>query len=154
MNRMPKAPHTQSAIFNTAKALLPLSSKHSPNRSKRSGSFVLFLLFALLGVMPLKACQSANAQGGLETAEIQTSAVCNTCKMTLTKAFKDVEGVKWSRLDLGNKVMTIKYDPETISLEELQAIIVKTGYDADGQTGDQVAHDALPYCCQKDSGMH
>jgi copper chaperone CopZ len=138
MNRMP----ILSATDSNARYTTPV------------GHFLFLLAFALLGVMPLNACHNANAQGGWETAEIQTSAVCNTCKMTLTKAFKDVEGVKWSRLDLGNKVMTIKYDPETIGLEDLRTIIVKTGYDADGETGDPEAHDALPYCCQKDSGMH
>jgi mercuric ion binding protein len=113
------------------------------------------LLLSLILAGSLQACQSAQAaQDGWDTAEIQTSAICNTCKMTLEKAFKDVEGVRWARLDLGNKVLTVKHDPEVIDLEGLRGIVTRTGYDADGQPGNAEAHDNLPYCCQKDSGVH
>ncbi len=146
MNYMPNASKSHSAERR--------AERRVQGHPLRAGNFLLLFAFALLGVMPLNACQSAKAQGGWEKTEITTSAVCGTCKKTLEKAFQDVEGVQWARLDVDEKVMTIKHDPETIDVDGLREVIVKTGYDADGLKGDPVAHDDLPLCCQKDSGMH
>jgi len=117
--------------------------------------FFPLLFLALIMTTSLQACQSVRAEGGgYETIDIQTSAVCGTCKMTLEKAFQDVEGVKWARLDLGNKMMTIKYNPETIDSDGLRHIISETGYDADEVPANAEIHDNLPGCCQKGSGAH
>ncbi len=113
-----------------------------------------FLMVIFLSTMAY-SCSTAQA-GGSETQslEIQTSAVCGTCKQTLEKAMGKVDGVSSSRLDLGNKVLTVEFDPEKTNAEALRKLVTETGYDADDQPANQKSHDNLPACCQKDSGLH
>ncbi len=114
-----------------------------------SGVLLLLASFSLTG------CSSAKAEGGdKQTVEIQTSAICGTCKQTLEKAMDKTEGVTKSRLDLGNKVLTVEYDPELTDADAIRKAVTETGYDADGIPANPVAHDNLAECCQKDSGMH
>jgi copper chaperone CopZ len=116
-------------------------------------------LVSLLMVFALAAlgysCSSAQAGGSeMQSVDIQTSAVCGTCKQTLEKAMSKAEGVSSSRLDLGNKVLTVEFDPAKTNADALRKLVTETGYDADGQPAVQTAHDNLPACCQKDSGLH
>ncbi len=101
------------------------------------------------------ACSNAQSKNSkLQTLEIQTSAVCGMCKQTLEKAMNDTEGISNGRLDLGNKVLTVKYDNAKISADEIRQVIANIGYDADDVPANLESHDALPACCQKDSGLH
>jgi mercuric ion binding protein len=120
-------------------------------------------LVLLLAVMTLgSGCSSAQSSGKKDkdaeaqvaTVAIQTSAVCGTCKKTLETAMKGTEGVSFSKLDLGNKVLTVEYDPALTNPDAIRQAVAATGYDADDVPMVQEAHDKLPACCQKDSGMH
>jgi periplasmic mercuric ion binding protein len=113
-------------------------------------------LALLIGAMSMgTSCTNAQAGGnGIETIDIQTSAICGTCKQTLEKAMASTEGVKSSRLDLGNKVLTVKFDSEKTSADAIREVIAQTGYDADDVPAVVTSHDNLPACCQKDSEMH
>jgi periplasmic mercuric ion binding protein len=121
-------------------------------------------LIVLLAVMTLgSGCSNAQsngkdeqgvAQAEVATVAIQTSAVCGTCKKTLETAMKSTEGVSFSKLDLGNKVLTVEYDPALTNPDAIRKAVSETGYDADDVPMMQEAHDNLPACCQKDSGMH
>jgi copper chaperone CopZ len=114
-------------------------------------AILVVISFAVLG----NSCSSAQAGGSkTQAVDIQTSAVCGTCKQTLEKAMSQAEGVSSSRLDLGNKVLTVEFDPGKMNADALRKLVTETGYDADGQPAVQTAHDNLPACCQKDSGLH
>ena len=113
----------------------------------------MMLLVALMGIYT--SCSSASAtNAGGETVEIKTSANCGACKMTIEKALKEVEGVKKARLDLGNKVAYVTYNPDKVSEDEIRKAIVNAGYDADDMECNKDAHDALPGCCQKGADPH
>jgi periplasmic mercuric ion binding protein len=87
---------------------------------------------------------------GYAVAKIKTSAVCDMCKETLEKAMAYEKGVKESNLDVDSKILTVKFDPKKTSLEKIRAVIVKTGYDADGIIADEKAYNNLDACCKKD----
>ncbi len=104
----------------------------------------IVVLIAFLGLS-----LSASA-GKYEKVTIQTSAICEMCKDALESAFEDKEGIVYSNLNLQNKKIKVKYDPELITETQIKEIISKTGYDADDMKADKEAYSNLAKCCQKD----
>ena len=86
--------------------------------------------------------------------KIKTSAVCEMCKARIERNLGLSKGVKGSNLNLDNKVITVKYNPNKTTAEAIKATIINTGYDADNQLANQKAHDKLPSCCRKTATPH
>jgi mercuric ion binding protein len=95
----------------------------------------------------------AMADGDKEI-KIKTTAVCSMCKARIERTLGLSKGVKESNLDLKDKTVTVKYNPNKTSPEAIRDIIINTGYDADGQTANMKAHDKLPSCCRKTAVAH
>jgi copper chaperone CopZ len=95
----------------------------------------------------------AYADGDKEI-KIKTSAICEMCKARIERNLGLSKGVKESNLNLTDKVVTVKYNPNKTTPEAIKATIIKTGYDADTQLADQKAHDKLPSCCRKTAAAH
>jgi mercuric ion binding protein len=91
---------------------------------------------------------------GDKVVKIKTSAVCEMCKVRIERTLGLSKGIKESNLDLKDMVVTVKYNPSKTSPEAIRETIMKTGYDADGQLGNQKAHDKLPSCCKKTVAPH
>lgn len=87
------------------------------------------------------------ANGGTETVEIQTNAICESCQERIEAALYEVPGVKSASLDLETKVVTIKFKTSKTSAEDLKQVIVDTGYDADDIKANTQARENLPHCC-------
>jgi len=96
---------------------------------------------------------NAQADGDKEI-KIKTSAVCEMCKARLERNLGLSKGVKESDLNLKDKVITVKYNPNKTTPEAIKATILNTGYDADAQVANQKAHDKLPSCCRKTATAH
>ncbi|MCF0073590.1 cation transporter [Dyadobacter sp. CY261] len=107
-------------------------------------SFVTVLLLGL---------NIALADGSKEV-KIKTSAICEMCKARIERNLGLSKGVKESNLDLSNKVVTVKYNPEKTTPEAIKATIINIGYDADELPASQKAHDKLPSCCRKTAAAH
>ena len=95
----------------------------------------------------------AQAEGDKEI-KIKTSAICEMCKARIERNLGLSKGVKESNLDLKDKVVTVKYNPNKTTPEAIKATIINTGYDADTQIANQKAHDKLPSCCRKTAAAH
>lgn len=95
----------------------------------------------------------AKAEGDKEV-KIKTTAVCEMCKARIERTLGLSKGVKESNLDLKDKVVTVKYNPDKTTADAIRAIIVNTGYDADDMLANQKAHDKLPNCCKKTIAPH
>jgi copper chaperone CopZ len=81
--------------------------------------------------------------------KIKTSAICDMCKETLEKNLAFEKGIKKSDLDVESKIITVTYNPEKISPEEIRKAIAKIGYDADDVPANKKAYDKLDGCCKK-----
>lgn len=104
----------------------------------------ILLLIFFVGV-------NSNVQSNeVKTAEIKTSAVCETCKERIEEKVLKLDGVSEANLDVGTKILTIKYDEGKISLEEIRIAISKIGYDADNVKRNPKAYKKLPKCCRID----
>src|SRR5215217_6150034 len=91
---------------------------------------------------------------GDKEIKIKTSAICEMCKARIERNLGLSKGVKESNLDLKDKVVTVKYNPNKTTPEAIKATIINTGYDADTQVANQKAHDKLPSCCRKTAAAH
>jgi copper chaperone CopZ len=71
-------------------------------------------------------------------------------KKRIEGALAGVKGVHSADWDLDTKVMTVKYDDEAISLDEIKKKIVATGHDTDKFRTTVEAYESLPGCCKYD----
>lgn len=82
------------------------------------------------------------------TNQIQTNAQCGDCKERIEGKLNYTKGIKFAELDDQTKIVTIKYDPNKISLQTIKETIAKIGYDADEVKAAQEDVEKLPKCCQ------
>lgn len=80
--------------------------------------------------------------------KIKTSSECGMCKERIEGKLDYTKGIKNSNLDIDSKVLTVKYDPNKITVEQIKTIVVELGYDADDQKANTEAQQNLPKCCQ------
>lgn len=85
---------------------------------------------------------------------IKTSAECETCKKKLEGNLKYEKGIKFVKLNLDDKVLSVNYNPKKTSPEEIKKAISKLGYDADDVKADSLEYSRLPECCKKDGMKH
>ncbi len=89
-----------------------------------------------------------------EVVKIKTSAECNECKKKIESNLIYEKGVKFCKLDVESKLLTVTYNPEKISLSQLKIAVSKLGYDADEVKADSLEYAKLPECCKVDGMEH
>ncbi len=105
-------------------------------------------MYILLLLIPLMACGNkipANAK--MDTFGVLGN--CGMCKKKIEKSLK-VDGVYKSDWNKKTKMITVYYDPAKISLDEMQQLIAKSGYDNDGYKANAEDYDQLHSCCKYD----
>lgn len=103
------------------------------------------LLILILLVLPV----TLFAQSDNDTAYVQTSAQCGTCKKKIEHDMAFAKGVKETKLDLKTRRLMIVYNPKKTNVDELRKALSKIGYDADSVAADSKAYLKLPECCKK-----
>ena len=83
-----------------------------------------------------------------KTVEIKTSAQCGMCKERIEGELNYVKGIQFAELNVDNQILTVKYNEEIISLQQIKDKVNEIGYDADGQKAPADKVKELPMCCQ------
>ncbi len=100
-------------------------------------------------ILPLVLLMTSNhflkAQSLSDTTMI-VNGVCMMCEDIIEKAAK-IEGVSLADWELDNLTLTLKYDPQKVSLEDINKSIVASGYDTEFQTASDSAYYKLDPCC-------
>ena len=86
--------------------------------------------------------------GQMKTVVIHTSAECNECKDRLETMLNYKKGVQFAELDVPSRDLTVKYNENKITLDQIKKDISELGYDADEQKADSKAQGKLPACCR------
>ena len=73
---------------------------------------------------------------------------CDMCKKKIQNTAIKLRGVKKAIWSNEEQVLTIKYNPEKISLEKIKKSIANEGYDTDDIKANQESYDNLHYCCK------
>lgn len=110
---------------------------------------ILSLLMIMLSV---NISLSQEKKSKFETAVIQTSAECGDCKERIEGGLNYTKGVSFAELDLESKKVTVKFNTQKVTLDEIRHKINSIGYDADSSKASLEAVKKLPLCCQP-SGM-
>ncbi len=104
---------------------------------------IIYILFAVLLITSCGGKIPANAK----TDTFHVSGNCGMCKKTIEKSLK-VDGVFDADWDKKTKMITVKYDPATITLDGIKNKIANAGYDNDGYKADSSAYENLHSCCK------
>ena len=107
------------------------------------------LLFTVLGTYTAHAQKSSKSAPLTETVVLATSAQCDMCKAKIEGKLGEAKGVRMVALDIRSKKVTVKYNPEKTTVDDIKRAITALGYDADEAKGNPEAHKNLPTCCQK-----
>ena len=108
---------------------------------------IFFTLFALITFSSITSfAQQSN--GKWQTVVIQTSAECGDCKTRIEEGLNYTKGVSFAELDLETKKVTVKYNSDKITLDDVKKAINKIGYHADDFKASQENILKLPACCQ------
>ena len=86
---------------------------------------------------------SASAQ---VKASIRVAGNCDMCKKRIENA-ADLKGVKTARWDSKTQLLEINYNPNKISLIQIQEEIAKIGHDTEKFKADSLAFEKLHNCC-------
>lgn len=108
------------------------------------------LRISAVGLM--MAVWAVAAQAQTDTLRIHTSAQCDMCQKRIEEALAFAKGVKYAKLDVDSKVVTVAINPKKTNAAAVKAVINKTGYDADDSPADPAAYEKLHACCKK--GAH
>jgi mercuric ion binding protein len=87
------------------------------------------------------------------TSTISVKGNCDECKERIENA-ADIKGVKTSAWDEKKQAISVTYDSQKVSLEEIEKAIAKSGHETGHQEADSKAYKSLPACCQYDHGKH
>lgn len=93
---------------------------------------------------------SKDSKGNMEHTMIKIpSAQCDICKGKITKALKNVNGVKTFEVDIDNKIVHLNFDKNVTDLSKIEKAITLAGYDANNKKADPEAYSKLDDCCKK-----
>lgn len=112
-------------------------------------TWIPVLLFTVMGALGANAQKPAKQGAVTETLVLNTSAQCDMCKARIEGRLNDAKGVRMATLDIRSKKLTVKYNPEKTTADEIRKAVTEIGYDADDSKANAEAHKNLPACCQK-----
>ncbi len=83
-----------------------------------------------------------------KTEQFRVYGNCGMCEKTIEGSLKDVEGVSLADWNKETDQMTVTYDPELITLDQIKQKIANVGYDSDTHRAKDEVYESLPGCCQ------
>lgn len=73
---------------------------------------------------------------------------CGMCKKTIEGALKKQKGIESATWDTETKMLEVKYDAATISVDGIKKAVTDVGYDFEDKKASDEAYNKLHGCCQ------
>ena len=99
----------------------------------------IFILSGILAFITLNSSAQVNAS-------IRVAGNCDMCKKRIEEA-ADLKGVKKANWDPKSQILHISYNPQKITLIQIQEEIAKIGHDTEKFKADSLAFEKLHNCC-------
>ena len=100
----------------------------------------------------LFSCSSIINQGesnNLQIDEINIpTAQCNMCVANIENALNGINGILKYKVELKSYKVKVKYNADKISLQSIEQLISKAGYQANNIPADVDAYNKLAMCCR------
>ena len=107
--------------------------------------FKLDILLIVIGFTLLNCSVSTNA----EEANISLPTImCGMCETNIVDAFSKTDGVLKVKVDLENKNGKVFFNPQKVSLAQIETQISIAGYQANETMALKEAYNKLPRCCK------
>ncbi len=113
----------------------------------------LFICFAFI-TLNLSDLNAQEKQPKTREVTMKTSAECGDCKERIEGKLNYTKGIVFSELDYKAQMLTVKFRPSKISLDEIKTIVSNLGYDIDDIKANPDAQKELPECCQPGGHAH
>ena len=109
-------------------------------------------LSLILTMVLLYGCLSIinnNSTNKIKIDEINIpTAQCNMCVANIENALNEIDGILKYKVELKSYKVKVKYNADKISLQSIEQLISKTGYQANNLTADVEAYNKLSMCCR------
>ena len=110
------------------------------------------LLYTALILLVLIGCSTIINQGksnNLQIDEINIpTAQCNMCVANIENALNGIDGILKYKVELETYRVKVKYNTDKLSLQSIEQLISKTGYQANNLPADVEAYNKLAMCCR------
>ena len=73
---------------------------------------------------------------------------CEMCKSRIESALKKNTAVKSASWDVKTKMVTVEYNPHSISVNQLNQLVADAGHDTDKVKASDAVYKTLPGCCK------
>ena len=73
---------------------------------------------------------------------------CGMCVSNIENALNEIEGINKIRVDLKFLNVKVKYNTQEISLQEIEQLIIMSGYQANNKEANINAYNQLAICCR------
>lgn len=114
--------------------------------------FALFIAGSVAAAQPKQNLDLVKQNAQVQKTVIQVpTLVCGSCVTTVTKALKQVDGVKTAKVDLKKKTATVTYASTKVTVEKLEKAISEAGYDANEVKRNPAAYEKLDACCKQET---
>jgi periplasmic mercuric ion binding protein len=89
------------------------------------------LLALAVFTVVLTASSFAADKPELKETKFKTSAYSFFCKNEIETSVKKLDGVEEAYLELSDKILTVKYNPEKVNPEKIKKTVTELGYEAE-----------------------
>ena len=83
-----------------------------------------------------------------DSATFKVYGNCGMCKKRIESALSDVKGIEKATWDVKSKMISVTFNPQTISLLTIKKKIAEAGHDTDETKADDKVYNKLPGCCK------
>jgi periplasmic mercuric ion binding protein len=108
------------------------------------------VLVAMIAIFMNLSTQAQNNkqknESSVKTASFKVNGNCDLCKARIEKAAK-IEGVSKAEWNKDTKILTVRYEAQKTSLDNIHKKIAEAGHDTDILKADDKAYNSLPACC-------
>ena len=109
-------------------------------------------LYTALILLVLFGCSSIIDQGksnNLQIDEINIpTAQCNMCVANIENALIGIDGILKYKVELETNRVKVNYNTDKLSLQSIEQLISKAGYQANNLSADVDAYNKLSMCCR------
>ena len=106
----------------------------------------------LLSIILIIGCSSIINQGksnNLQIDEINIPTTqCNMCVANIENALNGIDGILKYKVELETYRVKVKYNTDKLSLQSIEQLISKAGYQANNLSADVDAYNKLAMCCR------
>lgn len=106
------------------------------------------LIKSLVVVAAIALLSFTFGNGKKERSSFTVYGVCGMCETRIEKAINELDGVSWADWEQETMELTVKFDSDVISLEEIKQKAADAGHDSDDIRATEDAYENLHPCCK------